>query len=179
MEGGRAGRSAGAALPSGAGTVPFVPGVSTAARARRQTHVASRCLPRPPPTFAAPGQLQWCVPFPFLFVCASGTSNLWHKIPYGIDYTRPQAAKLPATVLDLRKNLSHNVGHTPHASTTQPIEWLLKPSGTRARLFDGTRKRDMKNSSSRTHRRERATGGSKGMAVSVCSFGTGTIAPFC
>src|SRR6266571_4580611 len=32
-------------------------------------------------------------------------------------------------LLDLRKNLSHNVGHTPHASTTQPIEWLLKPSG--------------------------------------------------
>ena len=31
----------------------------------------------------------------------------------------------------------------------------------------------------RTHRRERATGGNKGMAVSVCSFGTGTIAPFC
>jgi hypothetical protein len=36
--------------------------------------------------------------------------NLSHKIPSGIDYPRPQATKMPATVLALRKNLSHNVG---------------------------------------------------------------------
>ena len=47
---------------------------------------------------------------PLPFVCASGTSNLWHKIPYGIESPWFPTTKKPVTGLSLKKNLSHNVG---------------------------------------------------------------------
>jgi hypothetical protein len=52
---------------------------------------------------------QWRIPSLFPFVGASGTANQWHKIPTGIDYSYLLMIKMPASVLALRKNPSHNI----------------------------------------------------------------------